>query len=111
MLALRQARLLRPSLRPCCLPRTASAYLPLSRALLSTSTSPRQVKPEQSTKDDAGKPGIELHENIYTIPNALTVSRIIACPFLGYFIVKGDFVNATWLLAYAGISDWVSSSD
>lgn len=49
-----------------------------------------------------------IRENIYTIPNALTVSRIIACPILGYSIVQGDFVLATGLLAYAGISDWVS---
>lgn len=46
-------------------------------------------------------------ENIYTIPNALTVSRILACPVLGYAIIQGDFVLATSLLAYAGISDWV----
>lgn len=51
-----------------------------------------------------------IRENIYTIPNALTVSRIIACPILGYSIVQGDFVLATGLLAYAGISDWVSVS-
>lgn len=49
-----------------------------------------------------------LRENIYTIPNLLTVSRIISCPFLGYFIVNGNFVAATSLLFYAGVSDLVS---
>lgn len=49
-----------------------------------------------------------VHENIYTIPNFLTVSRIVSCPFLGYFIVQGDFKWATGLLFYAGVSDWVS---
>lgn len=53
------------------------------------------------------KGSIELHENIYTIPNLLTVSRILACPALGYFIVKGDFVLATGLLVYAGTTDFV----
>ncbi|KAF9515241.1 hypothetical protein BS47DRAFT_1372070 [Hydnum rufescens UP504] len=46
-------------------------------------------------------------ENIYTLPNALTVSRILACPVLGWSIIEGNFVLATSLLAYAGISDWV----
>lgn len=55
------------------------------------------------------KGSIELHENIYTIPNLLTMSRILACPALGYFIVKGDFVLATGLLVYAGTTDFVRS--
>ncbi|KAF8314707.1 hypothetical protein DL93DRAFT_2112903 [Clavulina sp. PMI_390] len=48
-----------------------------------------------------------VRENIYTIPNALTVSRILACPVLGYSIIQGDFALATGILAYAGITDWV----
>ena len=50
-----------------------------------------------------------IRENIYTIPNALTISRILACPVLGWAIVKGDFVLATSLLAYAGVTDWVKA--
>ncbi|KZT21622.1 CDP-diacylglycerol--glycerol-3-phosphate 3-phosphatidyltransferase [Neolentinus lepideus HHB14362 ss-1] len=48
-----------------------------------------------------------LRENIYTWPNLLTLSRIVACPILGYTIVKGDFVSATSLLVYAGLTDLV----
>lgn len=48
-----------------------------------------------------------LRENIYTLPNLLTVSRIIACPVLGWSIVRGKFDLATGLLLYAGITDWV----
>lgn len=48
-----------------------------------------------------------IRENIYTIPNALTVSRIIACPFLGWAIVDSNFTVATALLAYAGLTDLV----
>jgi hypothetical protein len=48
-------------------------------------------------------------ENIYTIPNLLTVSRILACPVLGWSIVQGDFVSATGILLYAGITDSVGS--
>ncbi|KAI5826466.1 hypothetical protein K523DRAFT_322881 [Schizophyllum commune Tattone D] len=46
-------------------------------------------------------------ENIYTIPNLLTVSRIVACPFLGYAILHGNFHVATGLLVYAGLTDLV----
>ncbi|BGP24239.1 hypothetical protein JCM10295v2_003149 [Rhodotorula toruloides] len=47
----------------------------------------------------------ERRENIYTIPNALTVGRIIACPAVGYYILKGDLATATGLLFVAGVSD------
>ncbi|KAF9466149.1 CDP-alcohol phosphatidyltransferase-domain-containing protein [Collybia nuda] len=44
-------------------------------------------------------------ENIYTLPNALTVSRIVACPVLGWSILQNDFTLATTLLVYAGLTD------
>ncbi|GAA5982270.1 hypothetical protein JCM10908_004809 [Rhodotorula pacifica] len=47
----------------------------------------------------------EPRENIYTIPNALTVARIIACPAIGYYILQGDLATATGLLFVAGVSD------
>lgn len=51
---------------------------------------------------------MELRESPYTIPNALTLARLAACPFLGYSIVKGDFAVATGVLVASGASDWVS---
>jgi len=48
-----------------------------------------------------------LRENIYTLPNLLTVSRILACPVLGWSVLNSDFYLATGLLAYAGASDLV----
>jgi len=48
-----------------------------------------------------------VRENIYTIPNLLTVSRILACPVLGWSILHDDFFLATGLLVYAGLSDLV----
>ena len=51
-----------------------------------------------------------LRENIYTLPNALTVSRILSCPVLGWSILNGKYHMATGLLAYAGLSDWVCNS-
>lgn len=58
--------------------------------------------PEKEKNEDT-----ELHESPYTLPNALTLARIIACPFLGYAIVKGDFAVATGILAASGITDWL----
>src|ERR1700722_12405396 len=48
-----------------------------------------------------------FQENVYTIPNLLTVSRILACPVLGWSVLKGDFYLATSLLLYAGFTDLV----
>ncbi|EJD48158.1 hypothetical protein AURDEDRAFT_183519 [Auricularia subglabra TFB-10046 SS5] len=49
----------------------------------------------------------ELRENIYTLPNLLTVSRIVACPVLGWAVLHGDFQLATGILVYAGATDWI----
>ncbi|KAL7414916.1 CDP-alcohol phosphatidyltransferase-domain-containing protein [Mrakia frigida] len=75
-------------------PSPASTSRPPSSSLASPSS------PESPSK----RP---LHEDIYTIPNLLTISRIAACPVLAYSIVQGDFVTATAILAYAGVTDWV----
>jgi cardiolipin synthase len=50
----------------------------------------------------------DLHESPYTIPNALTIARIVACPFLGYHIIHGNLEWATGILVLGGFSDWVS---
>jgi len=61
-------------------------------------------KPEQQA-GFKGKPSIR--ENIYTLPNFLTISRIFACPILGWSILNDDFYLATGLLVYAGASDLI----
>jgi cardiolipin synthase len=45
------------------------------------------------------------HENIYTIPNILTFSRLLATPVIGYLVLHDNYVWAAGLFAYAGISD------
>jgi len=47
----------------------------------------------------------ERHENIYTIPNILTVSRIIATPMIAYLILHQMPYLATGLLLCAGLTD------
>lgn len=67
------------------------------------------LKPEKETNVSTNsRERPTLRENIYTIPNLLTASRILACPLLGWSIFHDDFYLATGLLVYAGLSDLVS---
>ncbi|CEQ40313.1 SPOSA6832_01911, partial [Sporobolomyces salmonicolor] len=61
----------------------------------------------RSRSPHPGRAILEKRENIYTIPNALTLARILACPAIGYYIVKGELAVATSLLFVAGVSDLV----
>jgi hypothetical protein len=63
-------------------------------------SAPTDTQPPRSKS-----PGIK--ENIYTLPNLLTISRIAACPVLGWSVLDGNFPVATSLLVYAGITDLV----
>ncbi|KAI9881424.1 MAG: hypothetical protein M1830_003431 [Pleopsidium flavum] len=47
------------------------------------------------------------HENIYTVPNVLTFSRLIAAPVIGYLVLHDYHAWAVGLFAYAGITDLV----
>jgi len=48
----------------------------------------------------------QKHENIFTIPNLLCVSRIIASPYLAHVIINnGDFSWALAIFMYAGATD------
>lgn len=46
-------------------------------------------------------------ENIYNLPNFLTVSRLIAAPVTAYLLVHDHYSWALALFAYAGITDLV----
>ena len=45
------------------------------------------------------------HENIYTIPNILTFTRLIAAPAVGYFVLNSQPLIALSLFFYAGVTD------
>ncbi len=80
-----------------------AVLVPCSRSFfLSVHTSYRFQRTQSS------QPGPSLRENIYTFPNLLTVSRIAACPALGWSILSDNYSAATCLLLYAGFTDWVS---
>lgn len=50
---------------------------------------------------------LDTHENIYNLPNILTVSRLIAAPVVGYLILHDQHFWAVALFTYAGITDLV----
>ena len=52
-------------------------------------------------------PRKEKHENIYTFPNILTFSRILATPIIAYLILHDKPYLATSLLLYAGMTDLI----
>ena len=70
------------------------------------SANSRQCLPEPLS-DSRKKTRPAIKENIYTLPNLLTLSRIFSCPILGWSILDGNYYLSTGLLVYAGLSDWV----
>ena len=65
----------------------------------------RQCLPEPWPNYQKHKPAIK--ENIYTLPNLLTLSRIFSCPVLGWSILVANYHLAAGLLVYAGLTDLV----
>ncbi|KAL9040410.1 MAG: hypothetical protein Q9180_001925 [Flavoplaca navasiana] len=53
------------------------------------------------------KTSLPAHENIYTIPNILTFSRLIAAPVIGYLILHEQHLAALGLFIYAGATDLI----
>ena len=66
----------------------------------------RQSLPEPWS-DSRKKTKPAIRENIYTLPNLLTLSRMLSCPILGWSILDGNYYLSTGLLVYAGFTDWV----
>lgn len=74
------------------------------RRQFSASSRVLQIPPNEP---DEHEPAKTLKTAIYTLPNLLTLSRIVSCPVLGYAILDGNFHLATGLLVYAGLTDLV----
>ncbi|KAM0247673.1 hypothetical protein ACHAP5_003920 [Fusarium lateritium] len=51
------------------------------------------------------RPAAVLHEDIYTLPNILTFTRLAAAPVIGYLVLHDQHAWAVGLFAYAGITD------
>ncbi|KAL3495593.1 CDP-alcohol phosphatidyltransferase-domain-containing protein [Aspergillus germanicus] len=68
---------------------------------------PQGLTPEKKKSPILSRIPIPTHENIYTVPNILTFSRLVAAPLVGYFLVYDYHATALALFAYAGITDLV----
>lgn len=62
-----------------------------------------------SAKVRSAIPGLtpKTRENIYNVPNILTVSRLIAAPITAYLLLHDYHKWALGLFAYAGVTDLV----
>lgn len=53
-----------------------------------------------------------LRENVFTVPNALSLARLCSSPVLGYLVLTGGYTPALILFAAAGVTDvldgWVA---
>ena len=49
----------------------------------------------------------DLFKGCWTIPNLISVIRIILIPFFAYYFMQGEFVIAVVILALSGLSDFV----
>ena len=58
-----------------------------------------------SSNDQAPPSTGEKKENIYTIPNFLTVGRFFVSPYLGYMVMQEQFGVACTLFILAGFTD------
>lgn len=60
--------------------------------------------------NNSKRPAIESKdkwENIYTVPNFLTVGRFVAAPFLGYMVCMEQYSSACALFLLAGFTDLI----
>jgi len=89
--------------------RTSSA----ARQIRQVSTNEPSKDASRSTSSKAHRPPFKVlaqltpHEDIYTIPNILTFTRLIAAPVIGYLVLHDYHAWAVGLFAYAGITDLV----
>ena len=51
-----------------------------------------------------------LQENIFTVPNVLSLGRIALSPALGYFVLSENYKLALTFFVLAGVSDLVGKS-
>jgi cardiolipin synthase (CMP-forming) len=75
----------------------------------------RQFHTNQKLQSDSGKNdkkseitskiGHVAKENIYTLPNLITFSRLVAAPAIGYLLIDGQPFWALTLVVYSGITD------
>ncbi|KFA75309.1 hypothetical protein S40288_00224 [Stachybotrys chartarum IBT 40288] len=108
-----RAALARPSLAARVSPTCRSSWLPFTTTTTLATSREKKTLPQRSHDRDAhplsspeppsNKP--VLHEDIYTIPNFLTFTRLVAAPVVGYLVLHDNHAWAVGLFAYAGVTD------
>ncbi|KAI0431521.1 CDP-alcohol phosphatidyltransferase-domain-containing protein [Xylaria sp. FL1042] len=89
-----------------CFSSTAGKYLAAERKDGREPTKAQEDAPQSQLKGIRKVlPSLTTHENIYTVPNLLTFSRLVVAPFIGYAILHDAHTLALGLFAYAGVSD------
>ena len=82
----------------------------LKRAFYSSSIKKEINSKNSGSENNTALPSEQKHENIFTIPNLLCMSRIILSPYLAHVIINnGDFSLALGIFMYAGATDAVSN--
>ncbi len=46
-------------------------------------------------------------KTVFTVPNLITGARILATPFVVYFLTTDQYLLAFWLFFAAGLTDWL----
>ncbi|ANB11287.1 cardiolipin synthase [Sugiyamaella lignohabitans] len=91
----------REKTKPIATPAPASAANTTTSKNASSTTSTST----ETAEIPVTKPKKPLKEDIWTIPNILTLSRLAAAPVIGYLIVDGQPFWALSLVVYSGITD------
>ncbi|KAJ2526425.1 hypothetical protein EV175_007654, partial [Coemansia sp. RSA 1933] len=77
---------------------------------LSSDRDPKKPAKEPSDRVDDDKKDIDVsvsedHEKVLTIPNALTMTRIVSSPYIGYLIVQQEYGLALAGCIVFGLTD------
>lgn len=62
---------------------------------------PKDVKRNANKQENVK----EVKENIWTVPNLLTMARIMLTPVIGYLVVEESYTVALGLFSFAGLTD------
>lgn len=101
----KQCICLLPRCRPLTIiqPSSTKAAAPITQQINAT----RERTKELGAKVRSSLSGLTPHENIYNIPNFLTVTRLVAAPAIAYLVLHDQHTWALALFAYAGITDMI----
>lgn len=80
-------------------------YRGLIQTFSTTSAYNRSSDTPHTPDQDTSKDIEDIKEKIINIPNVLTMSRIVATPFLGYLVIQEAYTPAFCIFVVAGLTD------